>query len=272
MRFILLELSRIAIAAMMTTASIAMNAATSGNDAGQNPVQALTRQHNWVFGGYMVLIVLAAVFTYWVWRSGNRVQDAIQADAKARIEEAKSATAKIEQDNIRLRSDLAGLQTDAANAKTAQQKVETDLAKQQERAAKAEKDLATLRERMQPRHLTSGQQAALIKLLAGEPKGPVEIICVMGDGEGHKFAMEIDSVFKAAGWTVLGGGVSQGVFTGNPIGLWIVVRNAITTPPYSIRLQEIFSSVGLPLSGEERVDRPEGSVRILVGHKPNPSN
>ena len=144
----------------------------------------------------------------------------MQADANARIEEAKSAAAAanerskiLEHDNLTLRTDLnaeigkvAGLQREAADARTAQQHVEIELAKQQERAAKAEKDLADLHGRIKPRRLGADQQADLIRLLSGPPRGAIGIVCVMGDGEGYAFANDIDTVLKASGWTVEGGG------------------------------------------------------------------
>jgi hypothetical protein len=287
MESILFEFSRIAKAAIAAITIIAMKATVSGNDVGKNPVEALAKQHNLVFAGYMALIVLGVIFTYWVWKSGNRVQEAIQTDANARIEEAKSAAATadertkiLERDNLTLRKDLsseigkvAGLQKDAADAKAAQQKVEIELARQREQTAKAEKSLADLRERIKPRRLDDNQRAALVRLLSGPPQGTIDIVCVMGDGEGYAFATDIDSSIKAAGWIVSGGGVSQAAYSGgNPIGFGIIVRNAITAPPYAVRIQRAFFSIGIPLNGAEDPKLPEGTVQIIVGNKPNPPN
>jgi len=201
------------------------------------------------------------------------------SDVQESITKIKDASA--EQANLKLRTDLetetakvTGLQTDATNAKVAQQRVEIDLAKQQERAAKAEKDLAQLRQTIQPRHLVSDQESTIIGALSGEPNGPVAILTVLGDGEALDFANEIDRVFKAAGWTVTGGGVSQAVFSGSaPIGFGIVVRNALSAPPYAARIQRAFFSIGIPLGGAENAKLPETTVEIVVGRKPNlPSN
>jgi hypothetical protein len=75
------------------------------------------------------------------------------------------------------------LQTDAANAKAAQQKVEIDLAKQQERAATAETELLKLKERIKDRHLTLKQQetvAAKLKAFAGQK---INVVTFGGDEE-----------------------------------------------------------------------------------------
>jgi hypothetical protein len=42
----------------------------------------------WLFAAYIGVLVLAAVFTWLVWHSGNKLQDAIRADAGARIAES----------------------------------------------------------------------------------------------------------------------------------------------------------------------------------------
>lgn len=39
---------------------------------------------------YMVLLLAGLVLTYLVWKSGNRVQDAIQSEAGARTSEARA--------------------------------------------------------------------------------------------------------------------------------------------------------------------------------------
>lgn len=257
--------------------------------AGQSAVEAATKRNGRVFAAYIVLLLvtalLVAYFTWLTWDSGNKVQDAVQGDANARIEEAKATAAKadersktLEKDNLTLRSDLntqvgqvAGLQTDAANAKAAQQQVEIELEKQRTIAAIAEKDLAALKATVTPRRLTPEQVENLAKSLSGEPKGVVSIMCVMGDGEGNAFATQIVTVLKSAGWTMTGGGVTQAAFGGgDPTGFGIIVRSAITAPPYAGRLQRAFFSVGIPLAGAEIPSLAEGTVQIVVGHKPSP--
>lgn len=267
--------------------AIATKTAQNSSTLGQNAIEQATRQNSWLFAVYMLVIVVGAMLTFLLWMSGNRVQDAIVADANARIEEAKSTAAganerskTLENDNLKLRNDLnaqagsvAGLQKDASDAKAEQQRVQTDLAMQQEKTATAEKELADLKETIRPRHLTQEQQQALIRLLSGEPTGAVSIVCVMGDGEGKAFATQIDSVLKASGWTVTGGGVTQAAYSGgDPIGFGIVVHSAVAVPPYAVRIQQAFFSIGIPLAGAESTGQPEGTVAIMVGHKHIPAN
>jgi hypothetical protein len=92
---------------------------------GQAAIDAATKRNGRVFAAYIVLLLVSALliayFTWLTWDSGNKLQDAIQGDATARIAEAQK-------DNLTLQGQVAILQTDAAT--------------QQERAAKAEASIA----------------------------------------------------------------------------------------------------------------------------------
>jgi hypothetical protein len=257
-------------------------------------LEIATKRSNRVFAAYILVLVLTALivafFTWWTWSAGNQVQDSVQSEAHVRIQEAKATASaadersrSLERDNLVLRSqvatletsaaeankNVAGLQKAASDAKAAQQRVETDLAKQQERAAKAENDLAQLKVAVQPRRLSPLQQQTLISLLSSGPKGEVALTCVMGDGEGYAFAIDVDHVLKAAGWTVEGGGVTQAAFSGgNPVGFGLLVHTAITAPKFATHLQQAFFSLGVPLAGLEVASVAEGKVQIIIGNKP----
>ncbi len=177
----------------------------------QSPaIQAATTTHKRIFFGYVMLLLITVGATYLVWRSGNRVQQAIQAEANARIEEARNdaATAKeqtqrLENDNLTLSSKVGTLQTEAANAKAAQQQVEIELAKQQRRAATAERSLLQLRESLKARAISEQQREELTKLLRDGPKGPVEIFWIASDSDSYPLALQIEEILKASGWPLL---------------------------------------------------------------------
>jgi hypothetical protein len=268
---ILFEFSRMASSASVIIASIAMNATISGNDVGKNPIEELTRQHNLVFAGYMVLLMLGALFTYWVWSSGNRVQQAIQADADARIEEAKEGVAKLENDNLKLRGDLqaetgkvAGLQKDAADAKAAQQTVETELAKQRERTAIAERALLQLKESLKDRTILPDQRQTLLRLLTNAPKGRVQIWWVAGESDAYPLALQIQGILKECGWSEVTEHMAVGT-TG--VGFFIAIHNGEPAPAHAGLLQHAFISVGIALTALAEPDTPVGAVRIYIGRK-----
>lgn len=203
------------------------------------------------------------------------------AEAGSNAAQANEKARTLEHANLILRNDLneaagkvaaiqkdaADAQKDAADAKAAQQRVEVEWAKQKERAAIAERALLELQERIKPRRISMEQRTRLVEMLKQGPKGPVDIACVLGDGEGLALAGQIDEVLKTSGW--LTSGVSQGVYAGgNPVGVGILVRDARTAPSYAAVLQRAFGSVAIPLGGAEKADLPEGKVVILVGSKP----
>ncbi len=190
----------------------------------------------------------------------NRVKiEQVQGDARrdaARIEsDGKKEAARIESEG----------KQHVAEAKAAQQRVEIDLANQQEKTATAERSLFELRQRIQPRRISSEQRVHLAQLLARGPKGRVTIVCVLGDGEGSTFANDIDSVLKASGWP--SEGVDQAAYERNPIGLEIVVRDAKAVPQHAGVLVQAFFAVGIPITGVENPTLPEGVVEIMVGNK-----
>src|ERR1017187_2194800 len=61
------------------------------------PIEAAISSNNRLFYIYLVLVILVAIFTFLVWKSGNKVQDSIRYDADARIGEAKAEAAKANQ-------------------------------------------------------------------------------------------------------------------------------------------------------------------------------
>jgi hypothetical protein len=102
-----------------------------------------------------------------------------------------------------------------ANAKTAQ--VAADVAAQAAKAA----------EQMKPRALTGEQRDILISRLSPFAGQKIQIQSVLGDSEGRTFADDFIEVFDAAHWDHSGpSGVSQAMYTIDPIGITITVSRA----------------------------------------------
>jgi len=240
------------------------------------------------------------VVTFVANRKGIRLKDAQTAlirakdeqlagdlkDKDLRIAEAGSDAARanekartLEQANLILRNDLneaaskvAGIQKDAAHAqkdaadaKATQQRVEVEWARQKERAAIAEGALLELQEKLKPRVLSPAQRTRLIDSLKRVPKGPVEILHVEADREAFEFAEQIRNVLRNAGWDT---GVRTSLLGVNVVGILIAVRDAKTAAPYATAIQRSFAAASIELRGAEDAGLPEGTVRIIVGHKP----
>lgn len=249
------------------------------NPSSPSPIDIASKRNTHIFAAYIIVLVVTALiialFTWLTWDAGNKVQDAVQQDANARIGEAKVTAAQadersktLEQSNLQLQGQVAVLQKGASDAESAQQRVEIELSKQKEQTAIAEKDLAQLKLAIQPRRLSSEQRSALIGFLHGTP-GSININCILGDEEGKTFAGDIADTFIAAGWTV--NGPSQISPPGSyPRGIEILVRSANVAPVSATRAQQAFFSIGIPLSGAQEADMPDGLVTIFVGPKPTP--
>jgi cell division protein FtsB len=241
----------------MATIMTTIVAAQSSTDSGKSPLEMAIRSSNRIFAVYMFLIVLAAAFTYLVWRSGNNVQKAIQDDADARIQEAKSTAAqadarskKLENDNLTLTGTVAGLQRDAA--------------KQQERAAIAERALLQLRESLIDRVITPAQHKILVEALREAPSGVVDIWWTASDTDSFGLAKQMVEIFKEAGWPPATEHFAAGG-TGN--GFFIAVHDHANAPAYAVSIQKAYKLIGIDMKGFSKADVAEGAVQIYIGHK-----
>jgi F0F1-type ATP synthase membrane subunit b/b' len=298
MAWVLLLLSMIVSTPTTTTTSPNAASATSTNNSSDDNIRAAQRAHNWTFGIYVVLLGLTVFGTYLVWKSGNKVQDAVQAEASARISEAnrgaseanqKAATAtqtaneaheragNLEHDNLILRGDLnteigkvAGLQKSAADAKAAQQKVEIELAKQQERTAIAERNLLQLREYLKDRTISNEQQRKFVAFLNqakkdGMESGKVMIWWVSSDPDSYPLAMQLKSMLNDAGWNDV---TDMMMVSAIGSGFSIGVRDLKAPPTHAGVLQGALRAAGIPATPYQDPYVLEGAVSIGIAHKP----
>jgi hypothetical protein len=225
MRFILLLFSRIAAIAKAMSMTIMITNIQLSTESGSNPVTEATKQHRWIFGAYIVVLVLVALFSYLVWTSGNNLSEAIQSDAKARIAkveaDARTEIARVEsgaQERIseaqresnekiaRLKSEadkgIAQADAEAAQANQQTKKLESDNLKLQANVATLEKDaaeartkqaqaetmLANIVKRQNPRILDS---KTFLEKLKDKPKARVEIMYQENEPEPFGLAVQI---------------------------------------------------------------------------------
>jgi hypothetical protein len=94
-----------------------------------------------------------------------------------------------------------------------------------------------------PRTIPDEVYAKLRDQLGRHAGDSVEIACVLGDAEGMAFATRFASLFREAGWVVVGGGVTRAVFD-NPVqGMKIALRNSSPTPKAQY-LHDVLGSAG----------------------------
>ena len=211
----------------MVMRQIVANIAERAPDVLVSDIERASAQHTRIFWWSIGVIVFAAVataiatavVTYLVWKSGNRVQDAIRAEATAKIADAnlKIAEANLQiataQESAAAANKVAAQAgegtakalEDVATANERAGKLELEVAQQRaaaeqrERAAKAERELVELRQRISPRRLSKDQLALINVALQKVPPVTVRIMTI-GDAEARGFAEEITRALNDSGW------------------------------------------------------------------------
>ena len=289
---------------MPISATIAM-AAIHTSSSNVSPIEAATRVHNLVYLGYVVVLVLAAFFTWLAWKTGNKVQDAIRADANARIAEADSkaeiakqgaATANegaakanerataLENANLTLRGQVATLETGAANAakdvarlqkeasdaKAAQQRVELELAAQKT-------ELVKYRERaaIAERSLLELQEKLAPRQLT--PAGEAALIKALAAGAKGEieigYAPDLETSLLADNFVRLlqaaGWTTTVIVEVSSPVlgGLNIEVHDINNAPQRAKALQDALTGIGIPVRALSISGLPKDKLRLFIGPK-----
>jgi hypothetical protein len=171
----------------------------------------------------VVVLFLAFLFGAGVLITGNIINKR-QAEQLRQFDkdvtEAKTELGKQQTRAAEADAKVAGLQTEATNAKAVQQRVEIDLAKQQQLTAKAERDLLELQTRFADRTISPAQQAAMIERL--KPWAGTDIdIAIWGDTpEITIISSQILETIGKAQWSIhsghvgAGSGAVRGIFVG----------------------------------------------------------
>jgi len=163
---------------------------TAGVSSSSNSsIERAVALHGKLFLAYLIVLIVAAlatvVFTALVWRSGNKVQDAIRADAEAKIATANAG------------ADAARKEAAVANENTARLSLRVE--EESKERIKAELELERLKKQVGPRLLN---REAFLKALEGQPKAPVQVLYLRDDPDSLEFAQEIAGLLERAGWTV----------------------------------------------------------------------
>lgn len=233
----------ITIARMMNSMSIIQSQSTSAID------KAVT-QHNLYFAAYLFALALTALLTWLVWKSGNRLQDEIRADADARIEEAK---------------------TEAETARA-------EAAKANERAVALEaenlilrRELGTLGNLVREGRLLDW--SALENVLRNGASGSVAILYTEASPDAYPIAINLEVILTRNGWRVsrpkVGSGMSPtaGIMLELPEG-W---KSGSGNPPEpelpepAATLYKAFKASGAGIGLRANEALPKGALVIVIG-------
>lgn len=190
----------------------------------------------------------------------------VKADADASL---KLETAKVRADadvKIGKATKQADVKIAEANERTAS--VSLRLEEEARKRAEAQKALVEKTEEIRlkglPRTLTAEQRVRLLEILKHSPKGAFNISWVANNPETLRFADQLASVLKEAGWTLK---ETSGALDSNvPVGLLIRVQNPQTSR--AVALQQALNEVGFPADGQIIPQLPEQTVLLFIGVKP----
>lgn len=244
-------------------AVLAVQSSTSSLSDVERAAVANTR----IFIAYVIVLILAAVgtvvFTVWMFRSSGRLQDAIKADADARIEEARLETKKVDERAKRL---------------------ELQLEESRAEVLKLDTQLRDVEKRQAPRRLGF---RAFKGVLSGHPT--ITIWHKPNDGEAAQFARDLFFALSEAEWIVdkldpvPDDVVGEGLLNGPPealkkldplrragvseIGVTVIGRDPFTSPTMELvnalraaGVADIWSAADSRLAADH--------VRMFVGQKP----
>jgi hypothetical protein len=237
-----------------TTIAQMQNQSVSSNPS-SSPVVIAARNHRFWFRLYVTWIVIAAIasafFTWMLWKSGNRQQDAVIAETKG---------------------DVAKLERNASDAKAAQQRVETDLAFAKTKQAEAERTLLEIQERFVPRTLTGQIRDKFLEDLAGAPRGKIIVSVIANNPEAFTFASQIRDTLQGAGYDS-GDNMQSFMPMGSAplVGLSVGIRDEKQQPPFAGSLQRAFEAIGIKVLarvGDLAPNLTTDTVVIHVGVKP----
>lgn len=239
----------------------AMATIQSSLPANQSPIEVADRAQrrlfviSIVFG--VVAALIAALLAWLLWRANNKYQDAVIADANARIEEAKRGAAEARRD--------------AATANERAEQLALKIEEESRKRAEAEESLERVRKKVLPRGL-----ASLDHIMEGA-KGTAEIVYQKDDPEAYTFAGNVYLTLKLAGWDVTppkpfvaSGDIPASIEAGamnTHVTICANFRYLQTTEPNSAysTLQRFFSANELGVGGSIDESLPFDSCRIVIG-------
>ncbi|MEP7341150.1 MAG: hypothetical protein ABI977_25695 [Acidobacteriota bacterium] len=169
------------------------------------------------------------------------------AEAQATAATANEKAGELEKQNLELRSGVAGLEIEAADAK---------------------RKYLELEAKSKPRHLTTEQRDKFIAILKQVPKMPVAMYC--GDPEACAFARHIAAALRASGWDDMQAGDGTELYAFSPplIGITVTRRERDIISPQFMALHNALTAAGVPHQPGYNETIPAGLIEIRIGTKP----
>lgn len=148
-------------------------------------ITTLATRHNWFFYASLMVAMVPLVLTYFVWKSGNNLQDAQRQQANIKIGEARKAAAEASENSEILKKENL--------------KLGIELERERQERLK-------LARRVGERTIYPEEKDFIVSKLRAYPNQKITInIWASNDPEVNAFAEQIMNVLKEAGWNVIPG-------------------------------------------------------------------
>jgi hypothetical protein len=231
------------------------------NQSSPSPIELADRAQRRLFIASVIFGVTAAligaVLAWLLWRANNKYQEAVTADANARIEEAKRGAEEARRD--------------AATANERAKELLLRIEEESRKRAEVEERLEHVRKKTFPRGLIS-----LNHLMEGE-KANAEIVFQKDDPEAYTFAEMVYQNLRLAGWNVgppkplvASGDIPAAVEAG-ATNTHVTIRAARlegepqdSHTPYAT-LHKFFVANDLGLHARQDESLPPDFIRIVIG-------
>jgi hypothetical protein len=266
----------------VTTTTVMPNSsnATSTNQSSiGETIKAAQIRHNRIFGAYVLILVLTVLGTYLVWSSGNKVQDAIQADANARIAASTALSDQANQSAREANALAEAARADAETARTEQEKIKNDSLRLELRLRSAEESQAQLQQKnteattqiqkleeaAKPRTISLSQQTKVVELLKNFSGQEVEVRRYAQENEAANFAGQVVQTLDKAGLKIQNNIMMDGTGTG----FGVAVHDEKSAPILATTILLAFRSAGFDIGGiVDPKMAQEGKFFIFIGAKP----
>lgn len=203
-----------------------------------------SERHKYWIGGFILVGLIGVGMTGGLSYRASREQTSINQEMRSVVAEATGANTAATQAN----NSVLTYQTELNKAQEEERKAKDDLKNLiTKTSAEASKEITELGAQTQAtikslslrapaRRIPSAERAKIIRFLA-QKHSIVQISCIANNKEAWRFAQDWDEVLSAAGWKVVGNGISSFMSFGPPTqGLVIKFHGSPVAPGHTVRV------------------------------------
>lgn len=210
--------------------------------------------------------VIAALIAVFNWYAGKKVdaEKAIEEDRlKTRVAEANAEAAKANESIVKTDLKAQELELEIISQKHKANMLALELESQKEKTANAEIELLQIKSKITPRSIPLSKVPNLTRNLRKASYKNISFIREIGDDEIYMYTINLQNIFKNAGWSI---GIGMSAFGEKRKGLSISYYHYYSD---ALLLQSAFGDIGydLPIIEGSKPKDIEGYISIFVGSR-----